>query len=78
MRKSTVIATCLVNSSIVNRLEDAEHLVKQVFADEFPLENFHQWNREMDENTAKNIIRNVGRVMRINVKQFVEDLRTMR
>lgn len=75
MKKSTVIATCLVNSSILNRLEDAEHLVKQVFLKRFPMQNFQKWNSEINERTAEGIIRNVGRAMRLDVKKFIEDLR---
>lgn len=69
-----MIAHCLVNSSIVNRLEDAEHLVRRVFLDEFPDQNLASWDREMDDRTAENIIRNVGRAMWINVRRFIEDL----
>ena len=36
MRKSTVMAKCLVNSNMIPRLEDAGHSVHQVFLDEFP------------------------------------------
>lgn len=75
MKKSTVIATCLVNSSMINRLEDAENAVRQVFLDEFPESNFAQWNREIDDQVAEQIIKNVGRASQINVRKFIEDLR---
>jgi hypothetical protein len=36
MRRSTIIATCLVNSNMINRIEDAEHRVEQVSGTSFP------------------------------------------
>ena len=74
MRKSTVIAKCLVNSNMIGRLEDAEHSVQQIFLNEFPNSNFSEWNQDINDKAAENIIRNVGRPSRINVKKFIEDL----
>lgn len=74
MRRSTVIAKCLVNSDLITRLEDAEARVRGVFIDEFPQAGFNRWNREMDDRVAQRIIDNVGRASRINVKMFIEDL----
>ena len=74
MRKSTIIATCLVNSDMMERIEEAESIVQQVFAKEFPKEDFTRWNQEINNNTANNIIRSVGRASRINVKLFIQDI----
>ena len=74
MRKSTIIAECLVNSGMIERIEEAESAVQQIFIEEFPKADFTQWNQEIDDNTAKNIIRTVDRASRINVKLFIEDL----
>ncbi len=74
MRKSTVIAKCLVNSNMIGRLEDAENSVKQIFLDEFPKSSFAEWNHDITNKTAENIIRSVGRASRINVRKFIEDL----
>jgi hypothetical protein len=74
MKRSTVIATCLVNSNMIRRLEDAESRVHGVFLDEFPNADFNRWNRPLDEQTARNIIKNVGRASRINVRMFIQDL----
>lgn len=70
-----VIATCLVNSNMISRLEDAEHAVRQVFLDEFPGENLLHWDTEIDDRRAEQIIKTVGRASRINVKMFIDDLR---
>ena len=67
MKKSKVIATCLVNSNMFNRIEDAEHAV--------PGANYLHWDREMDDAAAEHIIKTVGRASRINVKLFIEDLK---
>jgi len=75
MRRSTIIATCLANSNMINRIQDAEHRVEQVFRDEFPHEDFAEWNREVDDHTAQTIIEGVGRASRINVRMFIDDLR---
>ena len=74
MRRSTVIANCLVNSRMVRRLDEAELSVRQVFDEEFPDKDFHQWNLHLDDATAANIIKAVGKASRINVKKFIEDL----
>ena len=78
MKNSTVIAICLFKASIVIRLEEGEHLVREMFAREFPTEDFHHWNREINDSTAQNLIQNVGKAMRIDVKQFIDDLRVIR
>ena len=75
MRKSTIIARCLVNSNMITRIEDAEWRVQSVFEDEFPLQEFARWNTEVNDSSADQIIRNVGRASTINVKRFIEDLR---
>jgi hypothetical protein len=75
MRKSTVIAQCLVNSNMIRSLEEAEHAVRRVFDEEFPGQNFVQWNSNLDDAYGEQIICNVGRASRINVKCFIDDLR---
>ncbi|WP_166820024.1 hypothetical protein [Thalassoroseus pseudoceratinae] len=77
MKRSTIIATCLLNSSMVTRLEDGEWRVQQVFEDEFPNEDFRQWDREVSDATADQIVKTVGRAGRINVASFIDDLRTV-
>jgi hypothetical protein len=59
---------------MIGRLEDAEHSVQQIFLNEFPNSNFSEWNQDINDKAAENIIRNVGRPSRINVKKFIEDL----
>lgn len=74
MRKSQVIAPCLVNSNMINRLTDAEESVRQVFLFEFPKCNYLQWNCEIYDSVAEQIIKNVGLASKINVRKFIDDL----
>ena len=74
MKKATVIATCLVTSDIVRRIEDAEHLVRCQFEELRPKSDFAAWNVNVDDSVAKNIIETVGRASRINIERFIEDL----
>lgn len=74
MKRSTLIATCLVKSEMIARLEFAEFCVQQTFLSEFPDSNFSEWNHDINERTAEDIIRKVGPTSRINVKKFIEDL----
>jgi len=76
MRRATIIATCLVNSGMIPRLEDAERRVHEVFASQFPDDDFAVWNRDVGEIAAAHIISTVGRASRINVRSFIDDLRS--
>lgn len=74
MRKSTIIATCLVNLKSGINLEQAELNVRKTFDEEFPRDSFEVWNIDIDERIANNVIRSVGNASRINVKNFIRDL----
>ena len=74
MRKSKVIATCLVNSRMIETIKMAEAAVYNIFQDEFPNHSFTEWNTNIPDKTAKNIIDGVGIASRINVMQFIKDL----
>ena len=74
MKKSIIIATLLVNSDMIQTIEQADASVRDIFTNEFPHLNFNQWNEEISDEFAQNIIKNVGKASRINVKKFIEDL----
>ncbi len=74
MKRSTLIAQCLVKSNMIARIEFAEQCVRQTFLSEFPDANYAEWNHEVNRILAENIIRRVGPASRINVKKFIEDL----
>ena len=52
IRKSTVIATCLVNSNMISGLEDAEAAVRNIFLTEFPHRSLNEWNNEIGDRQA--------------------------
>lgn len=74
MRKSTVIAICLVNSKMISSLAQAESAVRKVFEDEFVVRDFSEWNVDMSDQVGQSIIQSVGRASRINVRRFIIDL----
>ena len=74
MNKSTIIATCLLNTGIVSRLEDGEHIVRTTFQDIRPDRSFAQWNTLIPDNIARTIITNVGRPKDIPVDLFITKL----
>ena len=74
MSKSTLIATCLVNSSMIAGLPEGERALRVVFAETFPDDDFDVWNERVDATTATTIIGAVGRAMRIHVDRFIADL----
>lgn len=53
MRKSAVIATCLLNSGMVRRLEDGEIAVKRVFEHERPTGDLSTWDSEIQEASSE-------------------------
>ena len=74
MKKSVLIATCLLNSSMVTSLEVGEQIVRRVFDESFQGQDFSQWDTSLSATTAKSIITGVGRAMRVNVRAFIADL----
>ena len=74
MKKSAIVATCLVNSNMIKELENAISAVQNIFSDEYPDQEFQIWDTDILESTAKNIISNVGRASRINVAKFIKNL----
>jgi len=74
MRKSTVVATCLVKSGFTSDIESAEVTVKGIFENEFPDQDFHKWNTVIPKMAAQQIIDGAGGASRINVKKCIEAL----
>ena len=74
MRRSTIIAKCLLNSNMYTRLEDAESRVNQVFEKCFPGQDFLAWNLNVDDHDAENVIQTVGKAVSISVDLLILDL----
>ena len=75
MKKSTIIATCLINSGITSHgIRDVEASIEQTFKEEFQGMNYLQWNTHLSESEAQKIIREFGNNYRIDIRQFIHDL----
>ena len=59
---------------MVNAVEEAKLRIYNIFQDEFPEHDFNQWNRDINDKVAKNIINSVGKATTINVRLFIERL----
>jgi len=56
---------------MVTPLRDAEARVRQVFEDCFPEHVFSDWDREVNDQVAQNIISNVGVESTIHVDRLI-------
>lgn len=74
MYRSTLIAKCLLNSSIVTSLAAGEKIVQSVFEEDFEGQDFSKWNTPVDARLGQSIVEGVGRAKQINVRQFIADL----
>jgi hypothetical protein len=59
MRKSTVIARCMMNSG-VSSLDDGELAVRETFQEEFPSGNFDDWNLDIDDEEGEKMVTILG------------------
>ena len=74
MRKSTLIANCLVNAGMTLSIVSGEHEVERVFRQAFADEDFDAWNSHVNEQTAGDIVRKVSPATRVRVGQLIRDL----
>ena len=74
MKKSTVIATCLINCGSTYSIMEIEHSIEQAFKEDFAGTDYYQWNTELKDEEATNIIRQFGYGYRINLRQLISDL----
>ena len=74
MRKSDVIAKCLVQSSLAADLKAGRDAVRNAFDKNVTDKSFSKWNSVVEENIANSIIRSVGKSKAINIEKFISDL----
>ena len=74
MKKSTVIATVMINSGSRHGIRDIETSIEQTFAEDFPGMNYKQWNTDLPEPVAKKIISDFGSSYNIDLRKFIIDL----
>jgi hypothetical protein len=73
VKKSTLIATLLVNMETGFDLGHAERIVAATFRDDHPDASFLAWNGELNDEWCKNLIRSKGKLSRVNVAQAIID-----
>ena len=74
MKRSTIIATCLVNSNMAKSLDEGEAIVRSVFAEFSPYTDFAKWNENVHDSAASIIIKSVDTTATIQVDRFIKDL----
>jgi hypothetical protein len=72
MKKSELVANCLVTSKTVQRIDDATSRVRRVFLEEFPDRDFGAWNSEINDLRALQVIAMFGKASTVNVKRMIE------
>jgi hypothetical protein len=63
-----------LNANVVRSLDEAERTIREIFVAEYPKSRYSDWNTELDDRIAFDIVRTVGRASRINVVTFIEQL----
>jgi hypothetical protein len=74
MKKSTLIATCLINCGSTYAIREIETSIEQTFREDFPQMSYGQWNTVLPMPEAQHIIKQFGTGYRIDVRQFIHDL----
>ncbi|MFN7120189.1 MAG: hypothetical protein ACK4TA_25595 [Saprospiraceae bacterium] len=74
MKKSTVIARCLMNNKAVRTLEEGENIVERLFATEFSILDYADWNQEISETRANAVTCTIEDAARLNIRQLIRDL----
>jgi hypothetical protein len=74
MKKCRIIATCLLNAGYMPSREQGELTVRNIFAAEYPGDDFDRWNEEMLDSAAESVVKDVGKASTINVRNFIRDL----
>jgi hypothetical protein len=77
MRVQDIAVTLLMRNSKFNTAEAALDGLRTEFKIHFPTWNYDQWNSEVPENLAKNIINNVGKNGNVSVRFIIKDLDTI-
>jgi len=73
LKKSTLIATLLVNMKTGFELQHAERVVASTFADEHPDANFEDWNTELNDDWCKKFIHSKGKLSSVRVGKAIID-----
>lgn len=73
MKKSTIIAKCLVKEGIIRPQATAEKAVRQVYVEKFPNSDFESWNQEIPKDDAQELLDTLEDT-RLNINGYIEHL----
>jgi hypothetical protein len=74
MRKSTLIATCLLNSKFITDMAFGEQKVKEIFTHMRPKADFDKWNTFVSNSVAQSFIERGRNADTIRVHSFIREL----
>jgi hypothetical protein len=77
MRKSTIIAHCLVNSRAYSTVADAEAGVRTAFREAYPEQSCADWNDDVDADTAADLIRRHSALPALSTSPASPDMRRL-
>lgn len=74
MLKSTLIAKCLYQCSMIPDISTGEAAVESIFSEYFPKHNYKNWNTHISDETVKFFLKASSNSSQIRVNLFIEDL----
>ena len=74
MLKSTLIATCLHQNSLIPDVPTGEAAVKRIFTDHYPGRDFKQWNTHLPDHIVERFLQASRNASTIRVDSFIRDL----
>jgi hypothetical protein len=72
MTKSELLAKCLVDSKRVQGIDYAQFRVRRTFQENFPREDFSEWDSEIDDPKAEQIALVISQARSIKLKRIIE------
>lgn len=74
MLKSTLIAKCLYQNSLISNVETGESAVQSIFEEYFPGHNFSKWNTDLHKEISNHFLKISKGAGTIRVDSFIKDL----
>ncbi|CAM8681631.1 hypothetical protein LECLMA074M_21965 [Leclercia sp. M-A074-M] len=74
MLKSTLIATCLHQNSLIPDVPTGEAAVKRIFTEYYPGRDFKKWNTQLPDHIVERFLQASRNANTIRVDSFIRDL----
>lgn len=78
MLKSTLIAKCLHQCSMISDIPTGEAAVESIFSEYFPEHSYKKWNIQISEETVNHFLKASRNSDQIRVNLFIKDLWDLR